>query len=389
MRVDPIRLGLLWGLVLQLSACEPGGELLAPPTPPDEPPPPANAEQALAATDAPELFPVAEGDDVIFLRPRSVAEEDTDPPDCLATPYSSSCIWDVVHVNIATNAERVLHEETDLKSIPRINHGRVYWLRDGGDSQRETVIHDLHSGTQRVVDHGTSYYMETNPVLQGSSLYWLGRQMSQSKRGLHRASIDGGPSALLVEARYFNNPIDLDSSLARLAEHDSIVATDEWVAWTGREGSNRTVERYWLESNKREYLHKAKYLEAFGLTHGDGWLAWKLRDRSQDCWDSNPCAIQLSAYIFGVGLVDRTPAAGSISQYASLLSSNESVFWADYRDGPYAIFGADVFGDPGNELRYTSEAAIVGTAVTPTATDTHLVWNDWRNGNWDIFIRPL
>ena len=108
-----------------------------------------------------------------------------------------------------------------------------------------------------------------------------------------------------------------------------------------------------------------------------------------DTLHSYECKVSLKAHIFGEGPVDLTPANGQVSRYGRLSVSIDRVYWADYRYGPYALFGRDIYNPQKIKLRYTSEDAVVGSATHPVVNSSHLIWMDRRNSKWDVFKRPL
>ena len=139
----------------------------------------------------------------------------------------------------------------------------------------------------------------------------------------------------------------------------------------------------WQESDTRvpcEVTHSLDDSRVF-------FIAWKESDHS--CWNNGECPLSLKVFVFGEGEVDLTPVDGQISRYGHLSTSADKVFWADFRFGPYALFGRDVYNPQSVELRYTSEAAVFGSSTDPVVNGTDLIWMDRRNDNWDIYSRPL
>jgi len=385
MKAALTRIGLLLGLVIQLSACETGGELA--PSPPDEPPPAAKAESALTSTNADDLFPEALGENMVCMRAKPQPNEDGVLVDCLQCPNCNLCFWDIVHVNITTGKETTLETVEGLLSAPHLAGDRAYWLsRDGND--RAITIENLTTGKRTLFKLDSGQWIAEVPTLQGDWLYWSGYNQSKNQKGLVRANIVNGTKQFLFAATFQDIDYSQGGQLERVAKRQPFVVTSDGVYWVTTKGPGRSIRRWRFDTKNESTLVQKSSVEMFALAAGDGFIAWKERVNG-NCYSNGACGIAIRGYIFGEGAVDLTPSNAKISRYAHLSIAGDIVFWADYREGPYAIFGRDVFHLNASELRYTSQSAVIGSWTSPTVTEFQLVWMDGRDESWNIFSRPL
>ncbi len=385
MKAALTRIGLLLGLVIQLSACEPGGELA--PSPPDEPPPPAKAESALTSAAADDLFPEALGENMVCMRANPQPDEDGVLTDCLQCPNCMLCFWDIVHVNMTTGKEAILETVEALLSSPKLSGDRAYWLSFDGDD-RVITIQNLTTGKRTVFKPDSEQWTNYVPTLHGDWLYWAGYTMPMYQNGLLRANIVNGSTQFLFSATFRDIDYSQGGQLERMAKKQPIAITDDGVYWVTTKGPGRSIRRWRFDTKKETTLVQKSGVEMFALAAGDGFIAWKERTNG-NCYSKGPCDIAILGYVFGAGAVDLTPSKAKVSRYGNLSIAGDLVFWADYREGPYAIFGRDVFHLSTSELRYTSQTAVIGSWTSPTVTGFQLVWMDGRDESWNIFSRPL
>lgn len=364
------------------------------------PAPESTLENALVATAADELFPHASEHGVVFIRAgfdASALEPEQEAPNCFQCPHCVGCEWSVVHrpfdcfgALACEQAETLLETTAQLDGAPRIHQHRVVWTgREEPGTQREVFVHDLLSGERTAVHpNGAQGWNGPTPELRGATLYWHGYHHMTGQSGLFATDVDSGDTELAVVAQMHRHYFQTSGAAQRFGPTQPFAMDDSRAVWVANTNQGLAVFVWPLEGGEASVVWQdSEYHAMLPAISGDT-IAWGAYERDQGCHEYK-CDMVLKAQVAGQ-VIDIGTSATRPSRYAPPAFMGSHLVWTDYRHGRYALYAADLDAPSPTQTRLTSDEAILSSAQSPIIQpDSGVLWMDRRDGNWDVFSRPV
>lgn len=320
-----------------------------------------------------DLAPDLSGDDLVWMRIRldpAVAAVTPDT-DCVSCPYCNGCTFSAIYRRLPGGDERVLDEGRQPRAAPRVGDGVAVWLDDAGHA----AFREVGAALGPVVKLPEWVWIAPTPVPAAGALWWWGYDSTVSRYALMR--YDRASGAI--------TPHDLGANLASglsppstqlysLVARPPFTLAEDGVLFVPDSGAG--LVRRWRWDGSVETVDFGPDLRPRAAEAIDGAvmsLAYPTR--------CSPCALAL-AIVDRDGPAPRAPDAAP-SIHVNPVGDGERFVWVDHRDGPYTIMAAAADGD---EVRVSSDAAVIGALSPIAASAGRVAWADRRDGRMRIML---
>lgn len=294
---------------------------------------------------------------------------------------------DIYLYELSTSEERQITSDPADQWSPRISGDRIVWA-DGRNGASDIYLHDLSTREEHRLTIDPA--QQTSPAIWGDRVVWqsFGDPVAGSDIYLHDLSTG-------QERRLTSDP----------GSETSPTISDRWVAWNAYGGNPYSVIHVYDMATGRHHQIPAdadpgsgQFLPILGgdrivwhnvvRFHTDPYLYDLGPDGVYGTSDCNP-----SGWCEGKFLLTREP-----SDQLRPSISEDRIVWQDYRhdvltseiylydlgsDGILGTGDCDPRGRCEGEYRITADPARQTAAAI---SGERLVWEDQRNGNWDIYM---